>query len=101
MAHDIEVLAFDTFGTVTDWHTGVAGVLRRVFPEVDAAALAVEWRATYGPVLAEGESGRRPWMLLDDLHRETLQTLLRDAHATEPTDAQLDAAVAAWHTLPG
>lgn len=97
----VKLLAFDTFGTVTDWHTGVSGVLRDVFPEVDASELARDWRRTYGPILAEVEAGSRPWTLLDDLHRETLDRLLRDHYGITATSEQFDAAVHAWHTIPG
>ncbi|WP_237112109.1 haloacid dehalogenase type II [Mycobacteroides abscessus] len=97
----IKVLAFDTFGTVTDWHTGVAAVLSKQFPTVDGSRLARDWRRTYSPALAEVESGQRPWTLLDDLHREALDRLLREKHAITATAPQLDAAVHAWHTIPG
>lgn len=97
----VKVLAFDTFGTVADWHTGVSSVLAQVFPELDSSMLARDWRRNYGPVLAEVESGARPWTLLDDLHRETLDHLLREKHGVVATSNQLDAAVHAWHVLPG
>lgn len=97
----VRVLAFDTFGTVADWHSGVSGVLATVFPEVDASRAARDWRRTYAPMLAEVESGQRPWALLDDLHRETLDRLLRETYGIVPTSRQLDAAVASWHRLPG
>lgn len=97
----VKVLAFDTFGTVTDWHSGVSAELNAVFPELDGSAVARAWRRTYGPILAEVESGRRPWTLLDDLHRETLDALLRDHYGVTATDDQLDRAVHSWHTIPG
>ena len=97
----IKVLAFDTFGTVTDWHTGVTDVLSKQFPELDASLLARDWRRTYSPALAEVESGSRPWTLLDDLHHEALDRLLREKYGTVATTTQLDTAVHAWHTIPG
>ena len=48
----VKVLAFDTFGTVTDWFTGISGAVGAVAPEVDAAAFAKEWRRRYSPILA-------------------------------------------------
>lgn len=101
MPEGVKVLAFDTFGTVSDWHSGVSSVLARVFPEIDSSQLARDWRRTYGPILAEVENGTRPWTLLDDLHRETLDRLLRAQHGTVATQTQLDRAVHAWHMLPG
>ncbi len=100
MLEEIKVLAFDTFGTVTDWHTGVSRTLSEIFPEIDSSMLANQWRAAYSPALAEVESGSRPWTLLDDLHRETLDTLVRQ-HGCNPSGEQLDVAVQAWHVLPG
>lgn len=100
-APDVRVLAFDTFGTVTDWHTGVGTVLSELFPELDGFALTRDWRRTYAPTLAEVESGQRPWTLLDDLHRETLDGLLRSKHDIVADAATLDTAVHAWHTIPG
>lgn len=55
----VKVLAVDTFGTVTDWHSGVSAVLAEQFPTVDNPQLAREWRGTYAPALAEVESGAR------------------------------------------
>lgn len=99
-AHGIKVLAFDTFGTVTDWHSGVTGVLANVFPDLDASELAREWRRRYPPAMAAVESGERPWTLLDDLQRETLVAVLADLHGMVATDEQLDEAVHAWHVIP-
>lgn len=99
-AGPIKVLAFDTFGTVTDWHTGVTRVLAGVFPDLDASGLAREWRCRYQPAMAAVEAGERPWTLLDDLQRETLVAVLADMHGVVATDAQLDEAVHAWHVIP-
>ncbi|OYD61319.1 hypothetical protein [Rhodococcus sp. OK302] len=52
----IKVLAFDTFGTVTDWHTGVSDRLAEIFPVLDAAHVACDWRRTYSPALADVET---------------------------------------------
>ncbi|GAA4675139.1 hypothetical protein [Gordonia humi] len=54
---EVKVLAFDTFGTVTDWHTGVGGVLATVFPDLDSGELVREWRRRYPPAMAAVESG--------------------------------------------
>lgn len=97
----VKVLAFDTFGTVTDWHSGVSSVLAAQFPSVDGSQLARDWRRTYSPALAEVESGARPWTLLDDLHREALDGLLKDSYGIAATPTQLHTAVRAWHTIPG
>ncbi|MCF8590235.1 haloacid dehalogenase type II [Gordonia sp. HY285] len=99
-AGPVKVLAFDTFGTVTDWHTGVTRVLANVFPDLDPSALARAWRRRYPPAMAEVEAGSRPWTLLDDLQRETLTDLLAREYDVVATDRQLDEAVHAWHVIP-
>lgn len=101
MGQEIKVLAFDTFGTVTDWHSGVSEVLACIFPDIDSSTLTNEWRAAYSPALAEVENGKRPWTLLDDLHRETLETILQDQHSHIAKADELDQAVNAWHQIPG
>ncbi|WP_270482666.1 haloacid dehalogenase type II [Gordonia sp. w5E2] len=97
----VKVLAVDTFGTVTDWHSGVSAVLAEQFPTVDSSQLARDWRDTYAPALEQIESGARQWTLLDDLHRESLDALLRDSYDITATSTQLDTAVHAWHVIPG
>ena len=97
----LKVLAFDTFGTVSDWHAGVSSVLAQLFPELDSSLVACDWRRMYAPIMAEVEIGQRPWTLLDDLQRETLDRLLRSKYDVVPTAEQLDVAVHSWHVLPG
>lgn len=77
----IRALAFDVFGTVVDWRTGIA---REIAPflagidrkDVDPAVFADEWRGLYQPAMEECRSGRRPYTRLDILNRETLEALL-------------------------
>lgn len=84
----IRALAFDVFGTVVDWRTGIA---REVAPflaqqgrnDIDPAVFADEWRGLYQPAMEECRSGRRPYTRLDILNRETLETLL-SRHAIDP-----------------
>lgn len=79
--HPIKVLAFDVFGTIVDWRRGVAreaseffGTLGRT--DVDPHAFADAWRGLYQPAMEECRSGRRAYVRLDVLNRETLETLL-------------------------
>src|SRR3569832_1392914 len=62
----ISALAFDVFGTVVDWRTGIAreaapflGQLGR--NDIDPAVFADEWRGLYQPAMEECRSGRRPY----------------------------------------
>ena len=80
--HTPQALAFDVFGTVVDWRAGVArdatarlAALGRA--DVDPFAFADAWRGRYQPAMASVREGRRPWTVLDVLHRETLEATLR------------------------
>lgn len=92
-------LAFDVFGTVVDWRTGIA---RDAAPrlaalgrgDLDADAFADAWRARYQPAMAAVRDGRRPWVVLDLLHREMLEQTLR-GFAIDPA-ALGEAALTRW-----
>jgi hypothetical protein len=75
--HDLKVIAFDVFGTVVDWHGGIAADVERLLPGVDGSAFALAWRAGYQPAMkavmdriAAGEGG---FTLLDELHLNILE----------------------------
>ncbi|MEO9329625.1 haloacid dehalogenase type II [Gordonia sp. B21] len=97
---DVRVLAFDTFGTVTDWFTGISGAVAQTVPGVDAAGFAREWRRRYGPILARVESGELPWRGLDDLQTETLDDVATLFDVALDAD-QARTLVRAWRTIPG
>lgn len=100
VAEDIDVLAFDTFGTVTDWFTGISTAVRDAVAGVDAASFARDWRSRYGPILARVEAGDRPWRRLDDLQTETLHDTA-GAFDVDLDDATATRLVRAWRTIPG
>jgi 2-haloacid dehalogenase len=98
-AASIEVLAFDIFGTVVDWHGSIVRELARDHPQVDGAAFARAWRAGYRPAMARVMAGELGWTLIDDLHRMILDELLPQfglAHLGEAARAQLNRV---WHRL--
>jgi 2-haloacid dehalogenase len=64
-----KVLAFDVFGTVVDWHGGIAREVQALHPQVDGDAFARAWRAGYQPAMRRVMSGELGWTLIDDLHR--------------------------------
>ncbi|MCC2675346.1 MAG: haloacid dehalogenase, type [Ramlibacter sp.] len=72
----VEVLAFDIFGTVVDWHGSIVRELARLHPQVDGDAFATAWRAGYRPAMARVMSGELGWTLIDDLHRMILDEIL-------------------------
>jgi 2-haloacid dehalogenase len=97
---------FDTFGTVVDWRTGIAGAVGEFAAahglELDPGAFADAWRARYQPAMQRVRSGERPFALLDVLHRENLDEVLR-AHDVDPgalAAGELDDLSRAWHFLP-
>src|SRR5205807_109638 len=59
------------------------------------------WRARYQPAMEEVRSGRRPFVRLDVLHRETLDGTLREfgADPTRLPSDELDVLNHAWHRL--
>ena len=63
---DVEVLAFDIFGTVVDWHGSIVRDLATLHPQVDGDAFALAWRAGYWPAMARVMSGELGWTLIDD-----------------------------------
>lgn len=95
----LQVLAFDIFGTVVDWHGSIALEMQQRYPQVDGDAFALAWRDGYAPAMARVMSGELPWTLIDDLHRQILDTILPQfglAHLGEPERAQLNHV---WHRL--
>ncbi|MXP23757.1 haloacid dehalogenase type II [Gordonia sp. HNM0687] len=96
----VRVLAFDTFGTVTDWFTGISAAVGATVPDVDAAEFTREWRRRYAPILARVESGELPWRRLDDLQTETLHDVASH-FGVRLDDSSSATLVHAWRTIPG
>jgi 2-haloacid dehalogenase len=99
LAGEVEVLAFDIFGTVVDWHGSIAREIASRFPGVDADAFAIAWRSGYRPAMARVMSGELPWTLIDDLHRMILDEILPQfglAHLDEATRRDINLV---WHRL--
>lgn len=98
-----EALLFDVFGTVVDWRSSIIAELeafgRARNITADWVAVTDDWRKLYQPSMEEVRSGRRPWTILDVLHRESLDTLI-DRHGiaglTEEDRAHL---TRVWHRL--
>jgi len=94
------VLAFDIFGTVVDWHGGIAAEVQAIAPEVDGAAFARAWRAGYRPAMARVMRGELGWTLIDDLHRMILDGVLLQFGLDHLDEAQRRQLNRAWHRLP-
>ena len=66
---------------------------------IDWVKFADEWRQLYQPSMEEVRSGRRPWTILDDLHRESLAKLIGRYAIAGLSDAEIDHMNHAWHRL--
>src|SRR5439155_8656151 len=79
---DLKVLAFDVFGTVVDWRSGVIAEVTAIARErdlnVDAGAVADAWRRRYQPFLDRVRRGESPWKVLDELHRAGRLEVIRE-----------------------
>ena len=97
---EIEVLAFDTGGTILDWHSGIASALidcaRRRGVEHDWHGLTNEYRRR---ALRQMLGQVDPPFNIDDAHRELLDELLREAGITVFTAEDRAAIAAKWHQL--
>ncbi|MGE8376128.1 MAG: haloacid dehalogenase type II, partial [Diaphorobacter nitroreducens] len=99
IARTVQVLAFDTFGTVVDWHGSIVREMQQHHPRVDADAFARAWRAGYQPAMARVMSGAQGWTLIDALHRQILDEILPRfglAHLGEEERVHLNRV---WHRL--
>src|SRR6476620_750585 len=95
-AADVQVLAFDIFGTVVDWHGSIAREVQGLDPRVDGDAFARAWRAGYKPAMARVMSGELGWTRIDDLHRIILDGLLSRFGLDHLGEAQRQALTRAW-----
>jgi 2-haloacid dehalogenase len=102
--HDLKVLAFDVFGTVVDWRSGVIAELTAIARErdltVDALAVADGWRSRYQPLLDRVRRGEMPWRVLDELHRAALEELVVAFSLQALSEKDRARLVFAWHHLP-
>ena len=96
-------LLFDVFGTCVDWRGSIiaegASLDARWGTSTDWAKLADAWRGRYQPALEEVRAGRRPWTILDVLHRESLDALAPSFGLDKLDDAARDHLNRVWHRL--
>lgn len=102
----VRAVLFDTFGTVVDWRTGISSAVGafadRHSVTLDPDEFADAWRSQYQPSMARVRSGERPYVSLDTLHRENLDTVLR-SRGIDPgafPREELESLADAWHFLP-
>jgi 2-haloacid dehalogenase len=100
----VRALTFDVFGTCVDWRTGVAAEARRIGAlngvDADWERLADAWRALYMPSMDKVRRGELPWTNFDQLHRSSLDQVLREIGADGFDSAARDELTMAWELLP-
>ena len=94
-----QILAFDVFGTVVDWHSGIAREVRALLPDVDGDAFALAWRAGYQPAMRRVMSGEGGWTWSDDLRRLSLNGMGGEFGLDHLNEAQKQHLNKAWHRL--
>ena len=104
MANDnVQALLFDVFGTVVDWRSSIVDDLSTFGAakglKADWTAFADDWRGLYQPAMDEVREGRRPWTILDVLHRESLDKLLVKHGVSGLSEADKDHVNRVWHRL--
>ena len=95
----VQLLVFDIFGTVVDWHGSICNEMQTLHPSVDGDAFARAWRAGYQPAMAQVRSGALGWTLLDDLHRMILDQILPQFGLEYLGESQRRHLNRVWHRL--
>ena len=79
--NNIKAIAFDVQGTCVDFYQPIlragAAINRAKQLTIDWAALSTEWRDLYRVSLDEVIAGKRPWVRVDQIYRDALDTLLK------------------------
>ncbi len=100
MKSRIKALTFDTGGTILDWHRGLsqafadAGIRRGI--NADWPAITNEYRRRS---LQSMVGQVNPSFNIDDVHRSTLDAVIRDHDLWQFTDEDRGAIQRAWHEL--
>ena len=99
-----QVLAFDIFGTVADWHGSISAEVNAMGltgagGKIDGAEFATAWRAGYQPAMRRVMSGELGWTLIDDLHRMILDAILQKFQITHLSDDEKRHLNKVWHRL--
>ncbi len=100
---DVQIIAFDVFGTLVDWRSSIAAALSRVGAAAgltaDWAAVACSWRSRYQPALGRVVRGEAPYQPLDVLHRAMLDEVVEEHGLQRLGDADRTELVRAWYRL--
>ncbi len=100
---DVEIIAFDVFGTLVDWRTAISAALARAGASAglhaDWPAVADSWRSRYQPALARVIAGQRPFETLDVLHAEMLEEVITEYQLQAIATQERAELVRGWHRL--
>jgi 2-haloacid dehalogenase len=100
----VEALVFDVFGTVVDWRTSLIDDFTKWSEsrgiKADWAALVDAWRGAYVPSMDEvRRNPQREFLMLDTLHRRSLERLVAEFDIKGLRDDDLDYMTRGWHRL--
>src|ERR1700761_879206 len=100
----VKALVFDVFGTIVDWRTSLIndftkwGESRGI--RADWTALVDGWRAVYAASMdVVRKNPQNGYVILDTLHRQSLEKLGAQLSITGLTDADLHHLTMGWHRL--
>jgi 2-haloacid dehalogenase len=101
---EVKALVFDVFGTVVDWRSSLIadftawGKKRGI--DADWTALVDGWRAVYAASMDEvRKHPERGYVILDRLHRHSLEKLVEQLSISGLSDADLNYLTMGWHRL--
>ena len=100
----VKALVFDVFGTVVDWRTSLINDFTKWSEtrgiKADWTALVDGWRAVYAASMDEvRKHPERGYMILDTLHRRSLEKLVAQFGISGLTEADLHYLTMGWHRL--
>ncbi len=100
----VKALVFDVFGTVVDWRTSLINDFTAWSKtrgiQGDWTALVDGWRGLYvGSMDEVRRHPERGYVILDVLHRRSLETLVAKLGITGLTEADLEHLTRGWHRL--
>src|SRR5260370_8125096 len=101
----VKALVFDVFGTVVDWRSSLIADFtkwsERRGIKADWTALVDGWRAVYAASMDEvRKHPERGYVILDDLHRPSLEKLVAQFSIQGSTEAALHHLPIPWPPLP-
>ena len=99
----IKAIFFDVFGTLVDWRTSIIElglkIIKNSESQIDWDKLAIEWRLKYQPSLLKINKNKNKWKNLDEIHRESLEEVLKVMKIYFIKKIEKDKLIKCWHNL--